>query len=47
MKRTRGKFNFMLTQNKDQLNYGRWTIQEHKRFLEALKLHGTNWILVT
>ena len=47
MKRTRGKYNFMLTQNKDQLKYGRWTNKEHERFLEALKLHGTHWILVT
>ncbi len=28
------------------VNAGRWTDEEHDRFLDALKLHGKNWNLV-
>eukprot|EP00826_Nyctotherus_ovalis_P059676 TRINITY_DN8320_c0_g1_i1.p1 TRINITY_DN8320_c0_g1~~TRINITY_DN8320_c0_g1_i1.p1 ORF type:complete len:172 (+),score=16.50 TRINITY_DN8320_c0_g1_i1:208-723(+) len=28
------------------MKFGRWDIEEHKRFLEAMKLHGNCWRLV-
>ena len=27
-------------------NTGRWTVQEHKRFLEALRIYGKDWVKI-
>lgn len=32
--------------NLGDFNSGRWTDEEHEKFLEALKLYGKNWNLV-